>query len=63
MIFNIPMNGFIGWECAVCRACVRSEAGIPVSKYWSVERGEVYCSAAHGLQRHEECRRKDSHKD
>ena len=51
---DIPMNGFIGWECAVCGACVASDKeGDPASRYWNVERKEVYCSAQHSLDRHE----------
>jgi len=58
MNFDIPMNGFIGWECAVCGACITSNNGIPTSKYWSVERKEIYCSAEHSLQRHEQLKAK-----
>lgn len=52
--FEIPMNGFIGWECAVCGKCIGSKNGVPSSNYWSAERQEVYCSAEHSLQKHEE---------
>jgi len=57
MSFDIPMNGFIGWECSVCGRCVTSGLeGLPSSKYWNVERKEVYCCAVHSLQRHEEAK-------
>lgn len=52
--FPIPMDGFIGWECAVCGICIASSKGRPSSEYWNVDRKEVYCSAEHSLQRHEE---------
>ena len=55
MSFEIPMNGLIGWECAVCGARVNSaDSGTPSSKYWNKKRGEVYCSAEHSLDKHEE---------
>lgn len=55
MVFDIPMNGFIGWECAVCGACIKSTSiGLPSSEYWNMERKEVYCSAQHSLDRHNE---------
>jgi len=44
-------------ECVVCGAYVQIINGIPVSKYWNVERQEVYCSAQHSLDRHENLRR------
>ena len=58
MRFDIPKNGFIGWECATCGKCVSSnlDDGLPSSKYWDLERQEVYCCAQHGLDRHEELR-------
>jgi len=51
--FEIPMNGFIGWECALCSISIPSKDGIPASKYWDLERKEVYCSAEHSLQAHQ----------
>ncbi len=58
-MFDIPMTGFIGWECAVCGASVGSNnSGTPLSKYWSIENEEVYCSAQHSLDRHQELERK-----
>lgn len=57
--FGIPRNGFIGWECAVCKTCITGKldknTGIvePESGYWNLERMEVYCSAGCGLKRHE----------
>lgn len=51
--FEIPMNGFIGWECAVCKSSIGSDNGYPASKYWNLERKEVYCSAEHSLKAHQ----------
>ena len=62
MKYVIPMNGFIGWECATCKASV---SGVdngrgtiePVSKYWNIERQEVYCGAECSLAKHEQINR------
>lgn len=48
------MNGLIGWECAWCKASIGSDDdGYPLSKYWNVERKEVYCCADHSLKAHQ----------
>lgn len=58
--FFIPMSSFNGWECKICENYVdgklNKNTGIiePTSKYWNVKRKEVFCGAAHALQRHEE---------
>lgn len=58
--FFIPMNGFIGWECKVCKASISgtfnksTEMIEPSSKYWNVKRKEVYCGVTCALQRHTE---------
>ena len=46
------MNDLNGWKCAVCQIHIASDNGIPTSKYWNIEREEVYCSADHSLERH-----------
>ena len=55
--YVIPMNGFIRWECVVCKisvSCRENANGVvePVSNYWNIERQEVYCCAEHMLVRH-----------
>ena len=55
--YVIPMNGFIGLECVVCKIIVRGRENVngavePVSNYWNIERQEVYCCAEHMLVRH-----------
>jgi hypothetical protein len=53
-MISIPQNGFIGWECAFCNACIASnDNGEPVSHYWNSERQEVYCSPECSLKCHQ----------
>ena len=51
------------YKCTICNKVILSECaemddrGIcirftPASRYWNVQREEVYCSAEHSLERH-----------